>query len=87
MPFLNQQERDRIIEGAIVVAVVAGPLIALFNPPLGLIVAGVSLSVAAGAVVGEQVYQCQKNKPGSSIQYPTSTGGTEIVSREISREI
>ncbi len=83
MPFLNQQERARIIEGAIVVAVVAGPLLALFiNPPLGLIVSGVSLSVAIAAMVDGKVEECQKNKPGSSIQPVTNTEGAGIVSRQ-----
>jgi len=49
---------------------------------LVVIVAGVSLSVAVGAVVGEQVTKCQENEPGSLIQSPMITGGAGIVSRQ-----
>jgi hypothetical protein len=39
---------------------------------VGIVVAG-SLSVAVGAMADELVEECQKNKPGSSIQDATNT--------------
>ena len=67
MPFLNQQERAGIIEGAITCALVAGPLLIIVGAPvLGVIVIAGSFIVVGGVIFDQQFAECQEhNLPNS----------------------